>query len=358
MLDPTFKVGQVLPGPGLRAPTGGPVALLVVSTDQDIAAWMVSHDLTLLDSTSDDQVDLSSTARELILELPTGLQDDRYLGSLPETMTAAAIVRDAAGVTVPVAFVGGSVSRGRLQLDILAQRNPAPDAELTRTAIQVLVNHVTDHVQRSTDSDPPLELELWTRPDQEHVAVGPQELGMGRHRSLNQLRVELPVTTVSAIHTRSFDQARDLENLVTVNNRAFADHPDQGQQSIDNFRRLLDEEGFDPAGLRVLDDPNGGDTMAGFCWTKIHPVGNYHPTRTDAGPADRVGEIFVIGLDPAFHGRRLGVPLVAAGLEWLASQGMQEALLFVEADNEPALRTYERLGFVRNRVDTAWRLAP
>ena len=62
----------------------------------------------------------------------------------------------------------------------------------------------------------------------------------------------------------------------------------------------------------------------------------------------------MIGIDPDFHGQGLGVPMTAAGLHWLSDHGLDTGMLYVEADNAPALRTYERLGFVRFRTDRAW----
>ena len=46
--------------------------------------------------------------------------------------------------------------------------------------------------------------------------------------------------------------------------------------------------------------------------------------------------------------------MTAAGLAWLAQQGLTTGMLYVEADNEPALRTYYKLGFEQHRTDRAW----
>ena len=104
------------------------------------------------------------------------------------------------------------------------------------------------------------------------------------------------------------------------------------------------EPWFRADGFRILELEG---RMAGFCWTKIH---------TDHDPV--LGEIFVIAVDPDFHGRGLGGPMTLAGLEWLSAQGVTVANLYVEADNHPALATYDRLGFVTHSTNRAYSSVP
>jgi mycothiol synthase len=109
-----------------------------------------------------------------------------------------------------------------------------------------------------------------------------------------------------------------------------------------DITRAEAEEWFDPDGF-LLHEVDG--RLAGFCWTKIHQ---------DERP--RLGEIYVIGVDPDFHGRGLARPLVLAGLDWLSDQGLRDGILYVEADNEPALHVYRKLGFEVQSHDRWWRL--
>lgn len=87
-----------------------------------------------------------------------------------------------------------------------------------------------------------------------------------------------------------------------------------------------------------------GGQMTGFCWTKIHP---------DAKPP--VGEIYIIGAHPDYQGRGLGRALVLAGLDWLHGQGLTIGMLYVEANNDPAVRLYHRLGFEIVHDFRCWR---
>jgi mycothiol synthase len=95
-------------------------------------------------------------------------------------------------------------------------------------------------------------------------------------------------------------------------------------------------------------DDRGGELL-GFHWTKVHS-----PT---------LGEVYVVGVDPAAQGRGLGAALTSAGLHHLAdrlsaegpgSGGNPEVMLYVEADNSAAVKTYRRLGFEVVNTDVAY----
>lgn len=174
-----------------------------------------------------------------------------------------------------------------------------------------------------------------------------EALGLDATRELHELRMDLPVPAdhpirqVSpSIRTRSFCPGVDDAAWLRVNNRAFAAHPDQGSETEETLHTRTSEPWFDPPGFRLLDDTDRDGELAGFCWTKVHT-----PTRRD--PA--VGEIYVIGVDPSHHGHGLGAALLLDGLDHLAGRGLTVAGLYVESDNAPALRLYDRLGFVLHR---------
>lgn len=64
--------------------------------------------------------------------------------------------------------------------------------------------------------------------------------------------------------------------------------------------------------------------------------------------------MYVVGVAPAHQGRGLGRALTVAGLHHLRSVGLTQAMLYVDADNEAAVRTYTRLGFTRWDVDVQY----
>ena len=187
---------------------------------------------------------------------------------------------------------------------------------------------------------------LWVfEPDQRDDEAAARA-GFRHQRDLLQERVPLPLGEEPkwppGVEVRSFVPGQDDRDWLTVNNRAFADHPEQGGWVEATLERRMAEPWFDPKGFLLAFDADG---LAGFCWTKVHPA-------TDVDP--ELGEIFVIGVDPSRQGSRLGRALVVAGLAHLADRGIRTGMLFVDGDNEAALRLYQSLGFTIHRRDRAY----
>src|SRR5699024_8929353 len=103
----------------------------------------------------------------------------------------------------------------------------------------------------------------------------------------------------------------------------------------------------DPAGVFLAVDITGDrPRLAGFHWTKTVPG--------EAGQAPE-GEVYVVGVDPADQGRGLGGVLTILGVAHLEGPvGVGSVVLYVEGDNTPARRTYERLGFAIEHVDATY----
>jgi mycothiol synthase len=169
----------------------------------------------------------------------------------------------------------------------------------------------------------------------DRVAVGN---GFIADRELWQLRCPLP-PPASILPVRSFGP-EDAAEFIDVNNRAFSWHPEQGGMTGADLERRQAEPWYDEQGF-LIHERDG--RIAGFCWTKIHP---------DTEPP--MGEIYVIGVDPDFHGQGIGGPLTLAGLKYLSDRGLTVGMLYVESDNDPANTIYRRIGFSRHQANRAY----
>jgi mycothiol synthase len=142
----------------------------------------------------------------------------------------------------------------------------------------------------------------------------------------------------------------DEPELLRVNNAAFSWHPEQGGWTLADVAAREAEPWFDAAGVLLAVDVADPAHVLGFHWTKAHPAG------TDG--ADPIGEVYVLAVDPAARGRRLGPALTLAGLRHLRDRGLPAVMLYVEADNAAAVAVYRDLGFAPWGRDVSYRRRP
>ncbi|MFK7918258.1 MAG: mycothiol synthase [Ilumatobacter sp.] len=192
------------------------------------------------------------------------------------------------------------------------------------------------------------EVNWWVyEPTSAHVSLA-ESAAMQQSRTLYQMRRSLPTERHATIATRDFVPGTDDDTWLSVNNRAFADHAEQGGWTLATFCQRQQEEWFDPTGFRMHERDG---RVAGFCWTKVHRDGH---GATDPDQHRDIGEIYVIAVDPDFHGLGLGSELTLAGLDHLADTGIDQALLYVDAANEGAVAMYRKLGFDVHATNAAF----
>lgn len=173
-----------------------------------------------------------------------------------------------------------------------------------------------------------------------------QVLGLTLFRELRQLRRPLaqgdplpePVLP-PGVTVRTFVPGADDTAWLAANAAAFAHHPEQGALTQRDLNDRIAQPWFDPKGF-FLAEREG--ELVGFHWTKIHR-------------AERLGEVYVLGVRPGAQGGGLGKALTAIGLRHLADAGLPTAMLYVDADNPAALAVYEGLGFATHEVDLMYR---
>lgn len=186
---------------------------------------------------------------------------------------------------------------------------------------------------------------VWAHGNLEPAKATAAALGLVVARKLLQMRrslSDLPQAKVAdGVLIRTYGGPGDDAELLRVNNAAFAWHPEQGGWTDADVAQRRGEVWFDPEGLFLAFDAGG---LLGFHWTKIH------------GPD--LGEVYVVGVDPAAQGRGLGATLTLVGLHHLADRLGPEAsvMLYVEGDNSAAVKTYERLDFEVFSADVAYAL--
>ncbi len=161
---------------------------------------------------------------------------------------------------------------------------------------------------------------------------------------------ELPDAPVpQGFATRSFEVGADEQGWLAVNARAFAQHAEQGRMTLSDLRDRMREPWFDPHGFLLVEDvrEQGAPRLAGFHWTKVEPAAPGSSTQV-------AGEVYVVGVDPAYQGQGLGLVTTVLGLRHLRACGLPTATLYVDGDNAAAIATYHRLGFERTAVDVMY----
>jgi mycothiol synthase len=186
---------------------------------------------------------------------------------------------------------------------------------------------------------------VWAHGNLEPARATAAAMGLAKARELLQMRRGLtdlpPVTVPPDVRLTTYSGPDDDAEVLRVNNAAFAWHPEQGGWTEADIAERRGESWFDADGLFLAFE---GDRLLGFHWTKVHE--------------DGLGEVYVVGVDPDAQGRGLGATLTLVGLHHLAKRGADTVLLYVEADNSAAVKTYQRLGFDVFSTDVAYTRLP
>lgn len=185
-------------------------------------------------------------------------------------------------------------------------------------------------------------LRAWAHGDHPSAAALAVDLGFARARVLWQLRRPLAAPLgeprlPDGVALRAFRPGADDTAWLALNARAFAEHSEQGRWTSDDLRVRLAESWFDPAGFLLAEETATG-RLLGFHWTKVH----------ERPGSARIGEVYVLGVEPTAHGGGLGRALTTAGLAHLRDKrGLDRVMLYVDDSNTGAVALYERLGFAR-----------
>jgi mycothiol synthase len=213
-----------------------------------------------------------------------------------------------------------------------------PDPSLVGVLLDAAVAHARDCGARRITS--------WVFAADERHDDAFSRSGFHADRSLHEMRVGLPLAAdarwPAGVSVRAFEPGRDDDAWLLVNNVAFTDHAEQGGWTPATLHARMADSWFDPTTFLLAFDRHG---LAGFNWLKWHPPSADEPAR---------GEIYVIGVDPRAQGTGLGRALAIDGLALVHRRGASVGMLFVAADNAPAIALYSSLGFTVHRTDRAY----
>lgn len=192
-------------------------------------------------------------------------------------------------------------------------------------------------------------LRLWAHGEHPGAVALATTLGFTQARVLWQMRRSLLAPLAEphlpeGVHLRPFVVGADEREFLRVNNAAFDWHPEQGGWDLDQVKLREAEPWFDPNGFLLAVDAD--DRLLGFHWTKVHGDGGHSH--------EPIGEVYVLGVDPSARGMHLGAALTLAGLRHLRDRGLRQVMLYVEADNDAAVRVYRDLGFTRWDTDVSY----
>jgi mycothiol synthase len=199
-------------------------------------------------------------------------------------------------------------------------------------------------------------LRLWAHGDLPAATRLAAAAGFERVRALWQMTRSLQTPLAApqlapGITIRTFMVGADEDAWTSLNRRAFVRHPEQGAWTRADLDLREREPWFDPDGFFLAERAG---KIVGFHWTKIHG-------RVREGPGhdhEAIGEVYVVGVDPAERGNGLGRALTLVGLHYLRSQGLRQVMLYVDEANAPAIGLYTSLGFTHTGTDVMFARAP
>lgn len=207
-------------------------------------------------------------------------------------------------------------------------------------------------VERLMAESAPRGLRVWAHGDDAAARFLSGRLGFTRVREMWQMQRSLGELLPEPnypddVTVRTFEVGRDEQAWLDVNGRAFAHHPEQGGTDREDLDQRIRQPWFDSLGFFLA---LRAERLLGFHWTKVHL------TAGDSAPG--VGEVYAVGVDPDAQGSGLGKALTLTGLIHLRDLGLDTVILYVEADNAPAVAVYESLGFTTSSVDVVYERSP
>ena len=166
--------------------------------------------------------------------------------------------------------------------------------------------------------------------------------------------IDAPATNVDGL--RPVDLRRDLGPLADLIELVFADAMDSGGRSAIREMRYLSHLGFCLGLISRLNDLALGISLGFVYLADGKLVGNVsvYPARYPK----ELGETWIlanVAVHPDYQRRGIAQSLVGASIDMIRQRAGARVVLQVNADNDVALRLYEKHGFIYERAWRIWR---
>jgi mycothiol synthase len=202
------------------------------------------------------------------------------------------------------------------------------------------------------------ELRLWVHGDQPAANALATSFGFEKIRTV--LQMSRALTDIQQlpdlgkdIVIRSFLPGIDSDAWLSLNNKVFKDHPEQGNWQLVDLNIRLGEEWFDEQGFFLAEINH---KIIGSTWTKIHGSHTHqHEGEIENHAHPAIGEIYITAVDQEYAGRGIGKVLTITALNYLKYQGLSNVMLYVDFDNKKALNLYQNLGFTQSGMDILYK---
>jgi mycothiol synthase len=208
------------------------------------------------------------------------------------------------------------------------------------------------------------DLRLWVHGNQPAANALATSFGFQKIRTVLQMsRALTDIQQLSKVNKnelnqdvviRSFLPGIDSDAWLSLNNRVFNKHPEQGGWQLADLNIRINEEWFDEQGFFLAEINH---KIIGSTWTKIHGSHTHqHVGEIESHAHPVIGEIYITAVDQAYAGRGIGKVLTITALNYLKYQGLSDAMLYVDFDNKAALNLYQSLGFTQSGMDILYKL--
>jgi mycothiol synthase len=151
---------------------------------------------------------------------------------------------------------------------------------------------------------------------------------------LDLSKAHLPNLSKTTFTVRSLRKGEE-ETLTQIQNRSFATTWGYNPNSS---KDVIYRIGLPHCSLDDIIMAFEADKPIGYCWTRM----NYREDNAEEGGQ---GRIYMLGVDPDYRGKGVGMHVLAVGLSYLKSRGVRIVHLTVDGENKAARALYRTVGF-------------